>query len=146
MKNALKLRRLLLMLADAACFACVTAFASALQRQSALQALLLFATATGEVWFSTRDSYGGFMGAAQVLPGPGEYDLVGVRTPACLHLYVDGGAVRASRGLNLPLDRPVALKIGVECPAGTSVRAAEIGTGWPKSLLSGCLTKEEVMK
>ena len=43
MKNALKLRRLLLMLADAACFACVTAFASALQRQSALQALLLFA-------------------------------------------------------------------------------------------------------
>lgn len=110
------------------------------------QALLLFATATGEVWFSTRDSYGGFMGAAQVLPGPGEYDLVGVRTPACLHLYVDGGAVRASRGLNLPLDRPVALKIGVECPAGTAVRAAEIGTGWPKSLLSGCLTKEEVMK
>lgn len=43
MKNALKVRRLLLMLADAACFACVTAFASALQRQSALQALLLFA-------------------------------------------------------------------------------------------------------
>ena len=111
------------------------------------QALQLFATATGAVWFSTRDSYNKFVGATQVLPGPGEYDLVGVRTRTCLYLYVNGVSERGFRsGLNLSLDRPVSFEIGVGCPTGTSVRAAEIGTGWPKSLLPGCLTKEEVMK